>query len=94
MVKCKDELIFKLIQQNFTTGDTGIATAGNSNATFNAQDAGAQGAIAAETSVYYISNIILHIEAYQFKTGDYYNVMKALIEAEKYRHHFKRKCFI
>ena len=75
---------------NFTTWDTGIATAGNSNATFNAHDAGTQNAIAAETGVYYISNIILHIEAYQFKTVDYYNVMKRLIEAGKCRYHFKK----
>ena len=70
---------------NFTTGDTGIATAGNSNAAFDEHDAGAQGQIVAETNVYNISNIILHIEAYQFKTSDYYNVMKSLIESGKYR---------
>ena len=75
---------------NFTTGDTGIATAGNSNAAFDEHDGAAQGLIAAETSVYNISNIILHIEAYQFKTSDYYNVMKSLIESGKYRYHFKR----
>ncbi len=47
--------------------------------------------IVAEISVYNISNINLHIEAYQFKTVDYYNVMKSLIEAGKYRnHHFKK----
>ena len=68
---------------NFTTGDTGIATAGNSNAAFDEHDGAAQGLIAAETSVYNISNIILHIEAYQFKTSDYYNVMKSLIESGK-----------
>jgi hypothetical protein len=75
---------------NFTTGDTGIATDGNSNAAFDEHDGAAQGQIAAETSVYNISNIILHIEAYQFKTSDYYNVMKSLIESGKYRYHFKR----
>jgi hypothetical protein len=75
---------------NFTTGDTGIATAGNSNATFNANDAAAQGEIAAENSVYYISNIVLHIESYQFMNDDYYNVMKELIASGKYQFHFKR----
>ena len=75
---------------NFTTGDSGIATAGNSNADFDEHDAGAQGAIAAENSVYYISNIVLHIETYQFMSDDYYNVMKELIASGKYRYHFKR----
>ncbi len=75
---------------NFTTGDTGIATAGNSNADFTEENAGNRNAIAAENSVYYISNIVLHIEAYQFKTMDYYNVMKQMIEAGNYRYHFKR----
>ena len=75
---------------NFTTGDTGIATAGNSNAAFSQENAGNRNAIAAENSVYYISNIVLHIEAYQFKTMDYYNVMKQMIEAGNYRYHFKR----
>ncbi len=44
----------------------------------------------AENGVYNISNIVLHIEAYQFKTDDYYNVVKSLIKAGKYRYHFKR----
>jgi hypothetical protein len=75
---------------NFTTGDTAIATAGNSNASFNALDTAAQVAIAAENSVYYISNIILHTEAYHFKTSDYYDVMKTLVQSGKYRYHFKK----
>ena len=75
---------------NFTTGDTGIATAGSTNADFSEHDGTAQGPIVAENNVYNISNIILHIEAYQFKTMDYYNVMKRMIEAGNYRYHFKR----
>jgi hypothetical protein len=75
---------------NFTTGDTGIATAGNSNAAFSQENAGSRNAIAAENSVYYISNIVLHIEALQFKTRDYYDVMNRLVETGQYKYHFKR----
>jgi len=73
---------------NFTTGDTGVPTAGNFDVSFNIPGTKAQ--VLTETGVYNISNIVLHIEAYQFKTDDYYNVMKSLIEAGKYRYHFKR----
>ena len=73
---------------NFTTGDTGVATAGNTDVSYNTSTNKLE--IATENSVYYISNIILHIEAYQFKTMDYYNVMKRMIEAGNYRYHFKR----
>jgi hypothetical protein len=45
--------------------------------------------INAENSVYYISNIVLHIEALQFKTRDYYDVMNRL-ETGQYKYHFKR----
>jgi hypothetical protein len=66
---------------NFTTGDTGVASAGNSNAAYATFANSAQ--INAENSVYYISNIVLHIETYQFMSDDYYNVMKELIASGK-----------
>jgi len=65
-----------------------VPTAGNFDVSFNIPGTKAQ--VLTETGVYNISNIVLHIEAYQFKTDDYYNVMKSLIEAGKYRYHFKR----
>ena len=73
---------------NFTTGDTGVASAGNSNAAYATFANSAQ--IDAENSVYYISNIVLHIEALQFKTRDYYDVMNRLVETGQYKYHFKR----
>jgi hypothetical protein len=74
---------------NFTTGDAGIPTAGNADASFNSVGTG--GAIAADaTQIYSISNIVLHIEALQFKTRDYYDVMNKLVESGNYRYHFKK----
>jgi hypothetical protein len=70
---------------NFTTGDAGIPTAGNTDASFNSVGTGA--AIAADAAqTYSISNIILHIEAFQFKTRDYYDVMNKLVESGNYRY--------
>ena len=54
---------------NFTTGDTGVPTPGNFDTSYNACNKG--GRINLETEVYYIKNIVLHIEALQFKTRDY-----------------------
>jgi hypothetical protein len=73
---------------NFTTGDCGVPTSGNFDTSYNSVQTG--GAIAAETPLYYISNIILHIEALQFKTKDYYDVMNKLVDSGNYRYHFKR----
>jgi hypothetical protein len=74
---------------NFTTGDAGIPTAGNADASFNSVGTG--GAIAADAAqIYSISNIVLHIEAFQFKTRDYYDVMNKLVESGNYRYHFKK----
>ena len=73
---------------NFTTGDTGIPTVGSSNAAFSSRDATAN--IAAETQIFSISNIVLHIEALQFKTRDYYDVMNKLVDSGNYRYHFKK----
>jgi hypothetical protein len=73
---------------NFTTGDSGVPTPGNFDASYN--KCTNVGAIAAETNIYSISNIVLHIEALQFKTRDYYDVMNKLVESGNYRYHFKR----
>ena len=73
---------------NFTTGDTGIATAGNANAAYNAQKTTAD--IDPEAEEFSISNIVLHIEALQFKTRDYYDVMNKLVDSGNYRYHFKK----
>jgi hypothetical protein len=73
---------------NFTTGDTGIVTAGNADAAFNSSTN--NGAIAAEAAIFSISNIVLHIEAFQFKTRDYYDVMNKLVDSGNYRYHFKK----
>ena len=74
---------------NFTTGDTGVPTSGNFDASFNA--CGTAGTVNADANqVYYISNITLHIEALQFKTRDYYDVMNKLVDSGNYRYHFKR----
>ena len=73
---------------NFTTGDTGIPTVGNANASYSAQQTAAD--IDAETQIFSISNIVLHIEALQFKTRDYYDVMNKLVDSGNYRYHFKK----
>ena len=70
------------------TGDTGIITAGNTDATRAVLGTATQ--INAETSVYQVSNIILHIEAYQFKTSEYYDIMNRLVDSGAYKYHFKR----
>jgi hypothetical protein len=74
---------------NFTTGDTGVPTVGNADASFNSVATG--GAIGADANqIFSISNIVLHIEAFQFKTRDYYDVMNKLVESGNYRYHFKK----
>jgi len=75
----------------FTTGDTGIPTAGNIDISFNKPLSTAAARVNAETNaVYSISNIVLHIEAFQFKTRDYYDVMNKLVDSGNYRYHFKK----
>jgi hypothetical protein len=66
-----------------------VPTPGNADATFNTVNAGA--AVAADAiERYQISNIVLYIEALQFKSSDYYDVMNRLIDSGNYRMHFKR----
>jgi len=74
---------------NFTIGDSGIPIVGNSDATFNTF--ANQAAVAADANQRIeIRNIILHVEAIQFKTKDYYDVMNTLVDSGKYQIHFKR----
>lgn len=74
---------------NFTTGDCGVPTPGNADAAFAAvTNAAAVAADAVER--YQISSITLYIEALQFKTSDYYDVMNRLIDSGNYKIHFKR----
>lgn len=74
----------------YSLGDAGVPTAGNLNTTtYEAPQTAA--AVAADTNnVYQISNIVLHIEAYQFRGGDYFDVMNALVGSGNYKYHFKR----
>ena len=70
-------------------GDTGIPTLGNQDGDRAGNPPNA-GLIAAETAVYYIRDITLHIEAYQFKTSEYYDIMNRLVDSGAYKYHFKR----
>jgi len=76
-------------------GDTGVPTLG----AFDADRAGALGAggganqlavIAADTQQFSIRDIVLHMEALQFKTSDYYDIMNRLVDSGAYKYHFKR----
>jgi hypothetical protein len=80
--------------QLFVTGDTGVPETGNFRVTdddnFGLLTAAGVGAVAPETAQYTISDIVLHIEALQFKTSDYYDVMNRLVDSGAYKFHFKR----
>ena len=76
-------------------GDTGVPTLGS----FDADRAGALGAgaganqvavIAADAQQFSIRDIVLHMEALQFKTSDYYDIMNRLVDSGAYKYHFKR----
>jgi hypothetical protein len=76
-------------------GDTGVPTLGVTDA----DRAGALGAgaganqtavIAGETSLFSIRDIVLQMEALQFKTSDYYDIMNRLVDSGAYKYHFKR----
>jgi len=72
----------------FATGDVGHAETGNTNNDFDAFATAA--AIAAEGTSYEVRDIVLHIEALQFKTSDYYDVMNRLVDSGAYKYHYKR----
>jgi hypothetical protein len=76
-------------------GDTGVPTLGS----FDADRAGALAAgaganqlavIAADAQQFSIRDIVLHMEALQFKTSDYYDIMNRLVDSGAYKYHFKR----
>ena len=70
-------------------GDTGIATLGNQDADRTGNPPNVAN-IVAESAVYYIRDITLHVEAYQFKTSEYYDIMNRLVDSGAYKYHFKR----
>lgn len=73
----------------YSLGDTGVATAGNFNAAYEAPGTAAQ--IAADANnTFQIRDIVLHIEALQFRDREYYDVMNALVDSGNYKYHFKR----
>jgi len=76
----------------FMTGDTGNAEGGSfiTHATDDTFGNITTGAIVAEANQYAIRDIVLHIEALQFKTSDYYDVMNRLVDSGAYKYHFKR----
>ena len=76
-------------------GDTGVPTAGATDADrggalADGAAANQRALIAAETSSYTIKDIVLHMEALQFKTSDYYDIMNRLVDSGAYKYHFKR----
>lgn len=81
---------------NFIIGDTGVPTLGATDADRAGALADGAGAnqravIAADTTQgYSIRDVVLHIEALQFKTSDYYDVMNRLVDSGAYKYHFKR----
>jgi len=73
----------------FSIGDTGLATAGNTNDAY--EDTATSGAVAGDANnTYEIRDIVLHIEALQFKGSDYYDTMNRLVADGLYKYHFKR----
>ena len=72
----------------FSSGDTGVPTLANYNDAHDGIRANA--AIATETDQYLIRDVVLHIEALQFKTSEYYDIMNRLVDSGSYKYHFKR----
>jgi len=80
---------FQNFTNGYTMGDTGLEIAGNYNDAHDDTATNAQ--INADTNnTYEIRDIILHIEALQLKTRDYYDVINRLVESGQYKYHFKR----
>lgn len=81
---------------NYTLGDTGVPVAGSINLNLNGPGnvaggvGAAAGVLADANNTFQISDIVLHIEALQFKTDDYYQVMNRLVDSGAYKYHFKR----
>jgi hypothetical protein len=89
---------YEKFTNGYTLGDTGIPTTGSFSAGYDnmlaAGGAAADGAAATINGdanlTFQVSDIILHIEALQFKTNDYYDIMNRLVESGAYKYHFKR----
>lgn len=73
----------------FTTGDCLIPEAGTAANTFLTNTPN-NAAIAAEANAYSVRDVVLHIEALQFKNSDYYDIMNQLVDSGKWKYHFKR----
>ncbi len=76
-------------------GDTGVPTLGATDADRTGALADGAGAnqravIAADTQQFSIRDVVLHMEALQFKTSDYYDIMNRLVDSGAYKYHFKR----
>lgn len=76
-------------------GDTGVPTAGaidadRTGALGDGAGANQRALVAAETQQFSIRDIVLHMEALQFKTSDYYDIMNRLVDSGAYKYHFKR----
>lgn len=76
-------------------GDTGVPTLGCTNAARSGVLTAGAGdnqlaAIAPETQQFSIRDVVLHMEALQFKTSDYYDIMNRLVDSGAYKYHFKR----
>lgn len=76
-------------------GDTGVPTLGATDADRTGALPDGAGAnqraiVAADTQQFSIRDIILHMEALQFKTSDYYDIMNRLVDSGAYKYHFKR----
>jgi len=76
-------------------GDTGVPTLGatdadRTGALADGAAANQRALIAADTQQFSIRDIVLHMEALQFKTSDYYDIMNRLVDSGAYKYHFKR----
>ncbi len=80
--------LYQNFTKGFTLGDTGVPIAGSVGANL---DDSVGGALAGDANnTFQISDIVLHIEALQFKTSDYYDIMNRLVDSGAYKYHFKR----
>lgn len=76
-------------------GDTGVPTLGatdadRTGALADGTGANQRAAVAADTQQFSIRDVVLHMEALQFKTSDYYDIMNRLVDSGAYKYHFKR----
>lgn len=74
----------------FTTGDCLVAETGAAANTFVTNTTNGANPIPADTNAYSVRDVVLHIEALQFKNSDYYDIMNQLVDSGKWKYHFKR----